>query len=68
MTPKLWAKYAWLFHLLGIAFLAGITWSGVNAQASRIDTLEKNYHDVPATLSRIEQKVDDMHDNFMRTK
>lgn len=66
MTPKIWAKYAWLFHLCGVVFIAGVSWAGVAAQAARIDTLEKDYKDVPSALARIEQKVDDMHDNVFR--
>lgn len=66
MTPRLWAKYAWLFHLLGVVFLAGVAWAGVNAQGARIDKLELDYKDVPAVLARIEQKVDDMHDGIFK--
>lgn len=66
MTPRIWAKYAWLFHIVGVAFVAGVTWAGVNAQAARVDMLENNYKSVPAALARIEQKVDDMHDSIMR--
>lgn len=64
MTPKVWAKYAWLFHLLGVVFLAGVAWAGVAAQTVRIDKLESDYHDVPASLARIEQKVDDVRDQI----
>lgn len=60
MSPKLWAKYAWLFHLLGVVFLAGVAWAGVSEQGARIDKLELNYKDVPAALARIEQKIDDI--------
>jgi len=67
MTPKIWAKYAWIFHLCGVVFLAGVTWNGVMAQSARIDKLEADYKDVPAILARIEQKVDDMHDTTFRT-
>lgn len=66
MTPRIWAKYAWLAHLIGVVFLAGVSWAGVSAQAQRITVLEINYKDVPATLARIEQKVDDMHDNVFK--
>lgn len=65
MTPKLWAKYAWLAHLIGVVFLAGVAWAGVTSQSIRIDRLETDYRDVPATLARIEQKVDDMHEVFI---
>lgn len=64
MTPKLWAKYAWLAHLISVVFLAGVAYAGVSSQSSRIDKLEVSTRDVPAALARIEQKVDDMHDNI----
>lgn len=66
MTPRLWAKYAWLAHLGGVIFLAGVAWAGVSAQGARIDKIEFDYRDVPASLARIEQKVDDMHDTMQR--
>lgn len=66
MTPKLWAKYAWIFHVGSVVFLAGVAWAGVEAQGARIDNLERDAKNVPAALARIEQKVDDMHDNIFR--
>lgn len=68
MSPRAWAKYAWMFHLVSVVFLAGVAWAGVSAQAVRIDKLELEAKDVPATLARIEQKVDDMHDTIFRTR
>ena len=65
MTPKLWAKYAWLAHLIGVVFLARRGICGVTSQSMRIDKLEVATHDVPAALARIEQKVDDMHDAYL---
>lgn len=65
MSPRLWAKYAWLFHLVGVVFLAGVAWAGVSSQSVRIDKLEIETKDIPATLARVEQKVDDLHDVFV---
>lgn len=66
MSPRVWAKWAWLFHLLGIMFLAGVAWAGVSAQGGRIDKLEQETKDVPSTLARIEQKVDDLHETIFK--
>lgn len=61
MTPRLWAKYAWLAHLISVVFLAGVAYAGVASQSTRIDKLEETTKDMPASLARIEQAVNDMH-------
>lgn len=61
MTPRIWAKYAWLAHLLSVVFLAGVAYAGVASQSVRIDKLEATTKDMPASLARIEQAVNDMH-------
>lgn len=66
MSPRLWAKYAWLAHLLGVVFMAGISWAGITSQGARIDKLEDQSKNVPAALARIEQKVDDLRDSVNR--
>jgi hypothetical protein len=66
MSPRTWARYAWAVHLCGLVFLAGVAWAGVTAQTVRIDKLELETKDIPSTLSRIEQKVDDLHDTIFK--
>lgn len=63
MTPKIWAKYAWVFHLVGMAFISGVAWAGVSSQSMRIDKIEEEIKGMPAALARIEQKVDDIKGN-----
>jgi hypothetical protein len=51
--------------ILGLIFQAGVLWARVSSQDTRITKLEQNYQGVPERLSRIEQLVQDMHDQMM---
>lgn len=37
---KVWHRWSWLFHFMGLVFLAGVAWAGVLSQSGRIDKLE----------------------------
>lgn len=37
---KIWHKWNWVLHFIGLVFLAGVAWAGVLSQSGRIDRLE----------------------------
>lgn len=57
-----WESWYWLVEIAALVFFAGIAWDGVASQGVRIDKLEATIKDMPASLARIEQKVDDLKD------
>lgn len=64
ITPREWAKNAWIFHLVMGALVIGSSWGAsvavAKSQIERIDALERVTNPMPTQLGVIETKIDNL--------